>query len=138
MIDDTVHSTPQGVIAAIDVLKNISPARKIAVLGRMIGLGQRQTIEQYQKIGKYLVKQGIDIIITIGADANRIGQKAISTGLPPENFRHFMDEEAMHEYLLNILQEDDTILVKGASIMNMFNTVQFLISAIGVQEEIVR
>lgn len=138
LIDDTVHSTPQGVIAAIDVLKNISPFRKIAVLGRMIGLGQRYTIEEYQKIGNYLVRQGIDIIITLGADANRIGQKAISTGLPPENYRHFMDEDAMHEYLLDILQEDDTILVKGASIMNMFNTVQFLISAIGDKEKIVK
>ncbi|MDQ0973058.1 UDP-N-acetylmuramoyl-tripeptide--D-alanyl-D-alanine ligase [Neobacillus niacini] len=133
LIDDSVHSTPQGVVAAIDVLKNISPNRKIAVLGRMIGLGDRR-VEQYQKIGRYLVKQGIDMVITYGRYAKGIGYEAIDAGLPPENFKHFMDEEAMHEYLLNILQENDTILVKGASIMNMFNTVQFLNSVIGVKE----
>ncbi|MEH7492898.1 YheC/YheD family protein [Neobacillus niacini] len=133
LIDDSVHSTPQGVVAAIDVLKNISPSRKIAVLGRMIGLGDRR-VEQYQKIGQYLVKQGIDIVITYGRYAKGIGLEAINAGLPPENFKHFLDEEAMHEYLLNVLQENDTILVKGASIMNMFNTVQFLNSVIGVKE----
>ncbi|MFS0779011.1 UDP-N-acetylmuramoyl-tripeptide--D-alanyl-D-alanine ligase [Neobacillus sp. 3P2-tot-E-2] len=133
LIDDSVHSTPQGVVAAIDVLKNISPSRKIAVLGRMIGLGDRR-VEQYQKIGQYLVKQGIDIVITYGRYAKGIGLEAINAGLPPENFKHFLDEEAMHEYLLNVLQENDTILVKGASIMNMFNTVQFLNSVIGAKE----
>ncbi|WP_419888746.1 YheC/YheD family protein [Neobacillus niacini] len=131
LIDDSVHSTPQGVKAAIDVLKNISPNRKIAVLGRMIGLGNRR-VEQYQQIGKYLVKQGVDMVITYGRYAQGIGYEAIAAGLPIENFKHFMDEDAMHEYLLNVLQENDSILVKGASIMNMFNTVQFLKSAIGI------
>ncbi len=133
LIDDSVHSTPQGVMAAIDVIKNISPARKIAVLGRMIGLGERR-IEQYKKIGKYLVEQGIDIVLTYGRNARGIGYEAINSGLPPENFKHFMDREAMHEYLLKVLQENDTILVKGASIMNMYNTVEFFISSIGVNE----
>ena len=133
LIDDSVHSTPQGVIAAIDVLKNISPARKIAVLGRMIGLGDRR-MEQYQKIGKYLVKQGVDVVITYGRYAKEMGYEAINAGLPSQNFKHFLDEDAMHEYLLEILQEKDTILVKGASIMNMFNTVQFINSAIGINE----
>ncbi|MEH7246665.1 YheC/YheD family protein [Neobacillus niacini] len=133
LIDDSVHSTPQGVIAAIDVLKNISPARKIAVLGRMIGLGDRRT-EQYQKIGNYLVKQGVDIVITYGRYAKGIGLEAINAGLPSHNFKHFLDEKEMHDYLLNILQEKDSILVKGASIMNMYNTVQFINSTIGNKE----
>lgn len=133
LIDDSVHSTPQGVIAAIDVLKNISPARKIAVLGRMIGLGDRR-VEQYQKIGKYLVEQGIDTVITYGRNAKGIGYEAINAGLPSQNFKHFMDQETMHEYLLRMLEENDTLLVKGASIMNMYNTVQFLTSNIGVYE----
>jgi UDP-N-acetylmuramoyl-tripeptide--D-alanyl-D-alanine ligase len=133
LIDDSVHSTPQGVIAAIDVIKNISPARKIAVLGRMIGLGDRR-IEQYQKLGRYLVEQGIDIVITYGRNAKGIGYEAIKSGLPSQNYKHFMDREAMHEYLLQILQVNDTILVKGSSIMNMFNTVEYFISSIGIHE----
>ncbi|SDN13272.1 YheC/YheD family protein [Bacillus sp. OK048] len=133
LIDDSVHSTPQGVIAAIDVLKNISAARKIAVLGRMIGLGERR-MEQYQKIGKYLVKQGVDVVITYGRYAKEMGLEAINAGLPSQNFKHFIDEESMHEYLLEILQVKDTILVKGASIMNMFNTVQIITSSIGVKK----
>ena len=99
----------------------------------MIGLGDRR-MEQYQKIGKYLVKQGVDVVITYGRYAKEMGYEAINAGLPSQNFKHFLDEDAMHEYLLEILQEKDTILVKGASIMNMFNTVQFINSSIGINE----
>jgi UDP-N-acetylmuramoyl-tripeptide--D-alanyl-D-alanine ligase len=133
LIDDSVHSTPQGVLAAIDVLKNISPARKIAILGRMIGLGDTR-VDQYKQIGEYLVKQGVEVVITYGRYAKAIGEEALAAGLPAENFRHFLDNESMHRYLLTILEEEDTILVKGASIMNMFDTVRFLTTTVGTLE----
>jgi UDP-N-acetylmuramoyl-tripeptide--D-alanyl-D-alanine ligase len=133
LIDDSVHSTPQGVLAAIDVLKNISPARKIAILGRMIGLGDTR-VDQYKQIGEYLVKQGVEVVITYGRYAKAIGEEALAAGLPAENFRHFLDNESMHRYLLTILEEEDTILVKGASIMNMFDTVRFLTTTVGTSE----
>jgi UDP-N-acetylmuramoyl-tripeptide--D-alanyl-D-alanine ligase len=130
LIDDSVHSTPQGVLAAIDVLNNIGPARKIAVLGRMIGLGDTRA-EQYNQIANYLVSQGIDVLITFGKYAKEIGNYAISAGLPSKNFKHFSDKDSMHEHLLNILEENDSILVKGASILNMYDTVKFLTTTIG-------
>ncbi|WP_458411568.1 YheC/YheD family protein [Schinkia sp. CFF1] len=131
LIDDSVHATPQGVLAAIDVLKNIGSARKIAVLGRMIGLGNKVEKEQYKEIGQYLVKQGIDIVVTYGNYVNLIGEEAKNASLPADHFKHFLDQDAMHQYLQEILQEHDTVLVKGASIMNMFDTVTFIKTTIG-------
>ncbi len=43
----------------------------------MIGLGERR-MEQYQKIGKYLVKQGVDVVITYGRYAKEMGLEAIN------------------------------------------------------------
>lgn len=125
MIDDTVHSHPQAVMAAIDVLKNIAPARKIAVLGQMRELGDLRD-KQYQKVGEYLAKQNIDLIITYGYRADAIGAGAIGASFPKESVKHFLDKDEMHEYLQEILQEKDTILIKGASKTNMFDTVSFL------------
>lgn len=125
MIDDTVHSHPQAVMAAIDVLKNIAPARTIAVLGQMRELGELRD-EQYRKMGEYLAAQKIDRIITYGYRADAIGIGAIDASFPEDAFKHFLDKDEMHEYLQKILKEGDTILVKGASKTNMFDTVRFL------------
>ena len=133
LIDDTVHSHPQAVMAAIDVLKNIGPARKIAILGQMRELGDLQA-EQYQKLGQYLVKQEIDIVITYGYRTEAIGTAAIISGMPPTHVKHFLDKEQMHDFLKELIHEHDTILVKGASKTQMFDTVKFISTTIGEVE----
>ncbi|HJV31795.1 MAG TPA: YheC/YheD family protein [Bacillales bacterium] len=133
MIDDTVHATPQAVIAAIDVLKNIAPKRKIVILGQIRELGDLQH-EQYQKIGKHLVDQDIDLIITYGYRADAIGTGAIKAGFSPEKVKHFLNKDLLHEYLLEILKENDTVLIKGASKTHMFDTVKFLATTFGEVE----
>ncbi|MBS2967850.1 YheC/YheD family protein [Metabacillus sp. KIGAM252] len=130
LIDDTVHSHPQGVMAAIDVLKNIGSHRKIAIIGQMRELGELQT-EQYKKVGQYLAKQKIDRVITYGYKTDTIGTEAIRAGIPAQHVRHFLDKEKLHEYLQGILKQHDTVLVKGASKTNMFDTVRYLSTTIG-------
>jgi UDP-N-acetylmuramoyl-tripeptide--D-alanyl-D-alanine ligase len=130
LIDDTVHATPQAVIAAIDVLKNIAPKRKIAILGQMRELGDLRD-EQYQKVGKILVEQEINVIITYGFRVDAIGTGAIMAGFPPDKVKHFLDKDLLHKYLLEILDVGDTILVKGASKTHMFDTVKFIETTFG-------
>ncbi|HEY2421187.1 MAG TPA: YheC/YheD family protein [Neobacillus sp.] len=130
LIDDTVHSHPQAVMAAIDVLQNIGPKRKVAILGQMRELGDLQR-EQYKNIGEYLVKHGIDIVITYGYGTNLIGTEAIIAGLSPKNTKHFQDKVKLHQYLQKFIHDNDTILVKGASKTNMFDTVKFIVTTIG-------
>lgn len=120
-------------MAAIDVLKNIGPARKIAILGQMRELGDLQA-EQYQKLGQYLVKQEIDIVITYGYRTEAIGTAAIISGMPPTHVKHFLDKEQMHDFLKELIHEHDTILVKGASKTQMFDTVKFISTTIGEVE----
>lgn len=125
VIDDTVHSHPQGVRAAIDVLSNIGKHRKVAIIGQMRELGDLRE-EEYRKVGDYIYEKGIDIFITYGFRTEEMGEQAIAKGFPPEHVYHFTNKEALHELLRTLIQEDDTILVKGASKTNMFETVKFL------------
>ncbi len=81
VIDDTVHSHPQGVRAALDVLKNIATNRSNA---------------------------------------------AISKGMDPSRVHHFINKDQLHALLEKLIKPHDTILVKGASKTNMFETVKFL------------
>lgn len=125
VIDDTVHSHPQGVKAAIDVLTNIGKNRNIAIIGQMRELGDLRE-QEYRKVGDYIYEQGVDVLITYGYRTEEIGTQANTRGFPTQNTYHFTDKDKMHELLKEIVKKNDTILVKGASKTNMFDTVSFL------------
>ena len=72
VIDDTVHSHPQGVRAAIDVLSNIGKNRKIAIIGQMRELGELRE-EEYRKVGDYIQEKEIDVLVTYGFRTEEIG-----------------------------------------------------------------
>ncbi|MFB7156436.1 YheC/YheD family protein [Lysinibacillus sp. NPDC056232] len=125
LIDDTVHSHPQGVRAAIDVLTNIAKKRKIAIIGQMRELGDLRE-EEYLKLGEYIYEQDIDLFITYGFRTEEMGAAAKAKGMDPSKIYHFLNKEELHALLEKVIQPHDTILVKGASKTNMFDTVKFL------------
>lgn len=125
VIDDTVHSHPQGARAAVDVLKNIGKKRKIAIIGQMRELGDLREAE-YKKLGAYIAEQKIDVLITYGFRTEEIGAAAVAAGLPERNVHHFLDKEKLHTLLAKLIKRGDTVLVKGASKTNMFETVKYL------------
>ena len=90
VIDDTVHSHPQGVHAAIDVLSNIGKNRKIAIIGQMRELGELWK-EEYRKVGDYTQEKGIDVLVTYGAQTEEISEQAKLKGFSAENSYHFTD-----------------------------------------------
>lgn len=125
VIDDTVHSHPQGAKAAVDVLKNISKKRKIAIIGQMRELGDLREAE-YKKLGAYIAEQNVDVLITYGFRTEEIGAAAVEAGVSAKNVHHFLNKEQLHNLLDKLVKRGDTILVKGASKTNMFETVQYL------------
>ncbi len=125
VIDDTVHSHPQGVRAAIDVLTNIAKKRKVAIIGQMRELGDLRE-EEYRKVGEYVYEQDIDLFITYGFRTEEMGAAAVAKGMDPSKVYHFINKDELHALLEKIIKPHDTILVKGASKTNMFDTVKFL------------
>lgn len=125
VIDDTVHSHPQGVRAAINVLTNIAKKRKVAIIGQMRELGDLRE-EEYRKLGKYIHEQDIDLFITYGFRTEEMGEAAKAIGMDPSKIYHFINKESLHALLEKVIEPHDTILVKGASKTNMFETVKFL------------
>lgn len=125
VIDDTVHSHPEGVRAAIDVLVNLAKHRKIAIIGQMRELGDLRE-KEYRKVGDYIQQQGIDLLITYGFRTEEIGVQAKRKGMAADKIHHFTDREKLHALLSKLIRKDDTILIKGASKTNMFETVKYI------------
>ena len=66
------------------------------------------------------------LLITYGFRTEEIGAQAKAKGISSKNVYHFTNREKLHELLSKIIKKDDTILVKGASKTNMFETVKFI------------
>ena len=127
VIDDTVHAHPPAVKAAIDVLLQIGTGKKIAVLGSMSELGDRSE-KEHEGIGRYVAEKGIDLLYTYGNVSVQIGVGAMAGGLPTDRIRHFtqLKRKQMHQELLRNIEPGTTILVKGASRLNLFETITYL------------
>ena len=125
LIDDTVHSHPEGVKAAVDVLSNIGKHRTVAVIGEIRALGSLME-EEYRKIGEYVFEKEIDLFVTYGDETDIMSNQAVKKGFSSENAYHFKDRKELHTFLKKAIKKNDTILVKGASRANMYETVRFL------------
>jgi UDP-N-acetylmuramoyl-tripeptide--D-alanyl-D-alanine ligase len=69
IIDDTYNSSPEAVKAALDYLYETDSPQRIALLGNMNELGSTSE-ESHTEIGKYCDSKKLDLVVTIGEDAN--------------------------------------------------------------------
>lgn len=114
IIDDSYNSSPNAVKAALDVLYSIKSPQKIAVLGSMNELGTYSELS-HTEIGNYCDPKQIDLLITIGSEANNfIAVKAKSKGI---NVQSFLSPYEAGDYLKNNIKNKALILVKGSQNM---------------------
>ena len=70
LIDDTYNATPVAAEAALDALYAAKTSQRIAILGSMNELGEYSR-EAHKEVGTYCDPQKLDMVVTIGADAER-------------------------------------------------------------------
>ncbi len=107
VIDDSYNSSPDSVIASLNVLKSLKSKRKIAVLGDMLELGDYSQ-KAHREIGEYA--KGIDFLICFGNESIET-YKAFND---KEKSSHFTDYEQAEKFFLSLIKEEDLILVKGS------------------------
>lgn len=117
VLDDTYNSSPIAVVAALEVLNNISAKRKIAVLGDMKELGKYGK-EAHEMIGREVAKF-VNLLFVVGEQSKLIAKSAIKEGFAKENIYEFMHSIDAGMALNGIVEKDDAILVKGSQSMRM-------------------
>lgn len=116
ILDDCYNANPDSVQAALVVLTKFSPAqRRIAVIGDMLELGKFSK-QKHEEIGKMIGQAGIDMLYTIGLQADVVGRTARRYGLSLQKIRVF--EPHAHELLAldlcGFVTKGDVVLVKGS------------------------
>jgi len=132
IIDDSYNASPMSVLAALEILQEISvannlrddkkvPFRKIAVLGDMLELGA-DTEAGHRQVGKKVV--AVDVLFTVGERARFIADEACQRGMAKENIFEFPSAQKAALVVQEKIAEGDIILIKGSRSMHMESIVK--------------
>lgn len=111
IIDDTYNASPHATIAALNTLYRIEASQKIAVLGNMNELGGYSQSE-HQKIGEHCDPKELNLVVTIGPDANKfLAPAAEAKGCQVKTFN---DPYSAGKYIKSAVKPKAVILVKGS------------------------
>lgn len=118
VINDSYNASYDSTKAALEYLKEITGKRKIAVLGDMLELGE-YTNALHEAIGEEVVKNKINLLVTIGAFSQNIANKAKELGMKEEKVISLHNNQEAISFLQNILQQGDVVLLKASNAMNL-------------------
>lgn len=124
VINDTYNASPDSVRAAVDVLKERSAGRRVAVLADMFELGDASD-EYHRSIGAYAAEKGIDVLVAIGLNARHIAAGAAEK-MGHDRVFYFPDSENFMKNAHEIIRKGDAVLVKGSHGMAMNRVAGFL------------
>lgn len=128
VIDDSYNANPDSVHSAIKVLA-AHHGKRFLVLGDMGELGS-DARSMHGSVGTFAREQGIDALWTTGvlsAETHKAFYD-VSDGAVPAQGAHFADQESLIDNLLEHLNDDVTVLVKGSRSAHMEDVVNAMLS----------
>jgi UDP-N-acetylmuramoyl-tripeptide--D-alanyl-D-alanine ligase len=115
LVDDSYNSSPSALRRALETLAGASgSARKIAVLGEMLELGEHATA-LHESCGAAAAGAGLDLLVTIGgAPARSMADAAIAAGMPATSVVHVASSAEAVNVALARVRPGDLVLVKAS------------------------
>lgn len=135
ILDDSYNSSPVAVAAALEVLRELSARRRIAVLGDMLELG-KFTVDEHKKVGRLVKDYGIDLLFTVGPRSKFTSEEARIAGFEPDNIFEFSFSDEAKKEVQGKIEEGDLILVKGSQSMRMEKIVEEIMLHPELKEEL--
>ncbi|GCD08941.1 UDP-N-acetylmuramoyl-tripeptide--D-alanyl-D-alanine ligase [Clostridium tagluense] len=123
IINDCYNASPDSMLAAMDVLCNVSGKSKIAILGTMRELGDN-AFDAHKQVGEYAKVKNIDLLITLGEfnEAYKQGFNDIN------KYRCFETYDEVISFLKGIIAPNDVVLVKASRYMKFESIARELVN----------
>lgn len=112
IIDDSFNATISSMVNAFSVLAHTAPSgegRKIAVLGRIVHLGEKAK-ELHISLAEPLLSTGVDWVVTHGDEMKHLRSVLPVKLLGP----HFDTIGRLVDYLRDFVIDNDLVLIKGS------------------------
>jgi len=114
VIDDSYNSSPSALQRSLEVVARSWAARRIAVLGEMLELGELST-ELHEACGRAAATSRLWRLVTIGGEpARAMGEAAVSAGMPRQAVMHFETSGEAAKAVTVLVTSGDVVLVKGS------------------------
>ncbi len=124
IINDCYNAAPASVSAALAVLGKYED-KKVAILGDIKALGPYSNKAHYD-LGAEVVKNNIDILITIGEQARHIAQGAYEQGMDSSGIVSVGTVNDAYSVLSDTIKEKSVVLVKASRAMELERVSEFL------------
>ncbi len=111
ILDETYNASPDAVMAALDSLYLMKGTQKIALLGNMNELGSFSK-DAHIKVGEYCDPKQLDLVVTLGPDANKYLAKAANANGCKVKTCNSPYEAG--DYIKSMLETGAVILAKGS------------------------
>lgn len=119
IINDTYNANPSSTRAALQTLAELGEgARKIAVLGDMLELGDKSE-PGHRQVGAAALEAGVDLLAAVGSLAAHIAEGAREAGMSSTKIKQFKTAREAALGIRAILGQGDVVLVKGSRGMKM-------------------
>jgi UDP-N-acetylmuramoyl-tripeptide--D-alanyl-D-alanine ligase len=122
IVDDSYNASPESVLAALNLLRELPGRRKIAVLGDMLELGSEEE-PSHRRVGNRAAAV-VDLLVVYGPRSKVTAREAINAGLRPEHVFEAEDHADIVAWLKAHLRPGDDVLVKGSLAMGMSEVVR--------------
>jgi UDP-N-acetylmuramoyl-tripeptide--D-alanyl-D-alanine ligase len=114
VVDDSYNANPTATMCALDVLASAKAARRVAVIGEMLELGEYATA-LHESVGRAAAEAGVDLLLVVGgAPAQALADAAIAAGMTPAAVRHFATSDQAADAAVALVKAGDVVLVKGS------------------------
>jgi UDP-N-acetylmuramoyl-tripeptide--D-alanyl-D-alanine ligase len=131
IINDAYNANPvsmKNALLTLDRMEN--KGRKIAVLGDMLELGEKE-IDFHKEIGSFVAQSKVDLLLTVGELSNLIASQALNSRMDNKNIISFHNNSDLSSYLKENLVDGDLILFKGSRKMKLEEVVTDLKKQMG-------
>jgi UDP-N-acetylmuramoyl-tripeptide--D-alanyl-D-alanine ligase len=114
VIDDSYNSSPSALLRSLEVIARSWAARRIAVLGEMLELGELSA-RLHAECGRAAAGSKLWRLVTVGGDAARaMGEAAIQAGMKRDAVTHFATSAEAAPVVSSMVTSGDVVLVKGS------------------------
>jgi UDP-N-acetylmuramoyl-tripeptide--D-alanyl-D-alanine ligase len=136
ILNDCYNANPLSFARALEMLRDLSVRRRVAIVGDMLELGA-YAASAHQAIGRLAVQLGIDTVIAVGDYADHVAQ-GVREGRA-ETITTYRTVQELLRQLPAMLQEGDGLLIKGSRKLNLEQVTEFLLQRYrGVHGELTR
>jgi UDP-N-acetylmuramoyl-tripeptide--D-alanyl-D-alanine ligase len=118
LIDDSYNSNPRALEAALKGLAALPAARRVAVLGDMLELGERER-EYHLAAGRQVVESGWDVLVAVGTLGALIAEGSRAAGMDGRRISVFPTAGEAATAATALVREGDLVLVKGSRGIHM-------------------